>query len=145
MILTILRGVAAAIHGVYPDAEVSIDRVPQGLQPPCFYLETISARERAEHDRRFRLTVPVRVHYFPTNHDAPREECEAVAFRLLDALEFIEADGLRRGFAASYKVTQDEVLMLDVTYRAFYERTQTDTDMRELALGLATRDDKQEG
>ncbi len=67
MINQIINGIAIAIHGQFPDANIYLDMVEQDLIEPAFYIHNINVDQSNLIAGRTKQSMPFEVVYFPLN------------------------------------------------------------------------------
>ena len=114
MINDIITGIAVAIHAQFPDANIHIEPVEQGLVEPAFYIHSINVDQADLIAGRFRQSLPFEVVYFPLNGVTDINTTQAV---LLVALRRITLEnGKKLGGYNIKGQTIDDVLHAFVDY-----------------------------
>lgn len=93
------------------------ERIEQGFKEPCFFVLIIDGAQNREFNRRYMRTDSFDIHYFPDpNNPEKRRECEAVADRLYEELEYIQWEGsLYRAVGMKHQIVDDVLhFFLDV-------------------------------
>ncbi|PPQ49124.1 hypothetical protein C5G87_07040 [Paenibacillus peoriae] len=93
------------------------ERIEQGFKEPCFFVLLIDGSQARELDRRYMRTHSFDIHYFPDPDNLEkRRECEAVADRLYEELEYIQWKGsLYRVVGMKHQIVDDVLhFFLDV-------------------------------
>lgn len=117
MINNIVNGISDSIYKQYgQDKKIYTENVEQGFNEPCFFIAVLEAKQARYIGNRYKLTVPVNVHYFPSTK-AKKREMQDVAQVLHFALQRITlANGdMLNGFSLHWEVVED-VLHFFVTY-----------------------------
>nr|DAK32197.1 MAG TPA: tail completion protein [Caudoviricetes sp.] len=135
MINAIVEGISMALNAEFGDTyTIYAESVEQGLHEPCFFVACISPTKRIFLGRRYLATHQMCVQYFPDSKDGKREECNGVAERLFNCLEYIEAaENLTMGTKMHAEMV-DGVLNFFVNYDFFLRNSQETTSMGELSL-----------
>lgn len=133
MILMMLAAISRSLKEAFPGSAVYADKVPQGLNPPAFYIEALQAGRTQELGKRWRQTQMFDIHYFPEQED--RRTLYAVGEELFSALGLISLPdgGSLRGGSMQYEVV-DGVLHFIVQYTVFLRETVPKEPMEELYL-----------
>lgn len=138
MINKLTDGIVAAIHEEFGDEyEIYIENVEQGLTEPCFLITLASANMEPRLKDTYQFDLLFLIQYFPVSQEA-RRECGEVQLRLYQALEYIEADGLKRGEEMEGEIV-DEVLRFQVQYRLLLRRQQAGAYMESLKTRIDAR------
>lgn len=128
---SVVGGVVRAIRGVFPDYEVYVEEVEQGLCPPCF--SVICGEPFAERvvGRRFFRRFDVCVYFYPKDREI-YSGAGQIWDKLMPALELISVEGdLVRGEDLSTKIV-DGVMVFCVSYGAFVYEVNDAPAMGEL-------------
>lgn len=120
MTTDIIKGVAARIYEIEGGrATIYTGEVPQGYEPPCFFIEVLNATTELIVGRRYLETVNLNVSYFAPERDdgtVDHMNLEETGERLRCALEYIHAGGnLTRGTDIS-SAEGDGAIHVAVTY-----------------------------
>lgn len=116
MINKLTDGIVAAIHEEFGDEyEIYTENVEQGLTEPCFLITLANASMEQQLKDRYQLENLFLVQYFPASREV-RNECMSVQMRLYQALEYIEAEGLKCGTEMEGEIV-DDVLQFQVQYK----------------------------
>lgn len=128
----ILDGITLALRAAYPDAHIDANAVKQGLRPPAFIAQLVSAEVEAYPGQRYKRLPRFDVLYFP---EKGREECYSVADNLCTVLELIDLPGgdKLRGTDMSFEVT-DDVLHFLVSYNHFVYKQIDEVKMGTLKI-----------
>lgn len=135
MINAVVEGISMALNAEFGDTyTIYAESVEQGLHEPCFFVACISPTKKVFFDRRYLATHQMCIQYFPESRDRKREECNEVAERLFNCLEYIEAaENLTMGTKMHAEMV-DGVLNFFVNYDFFLRNSQETTSMGELSL-----------
>lgn len=116
MITKLTDGIISAIKAEFGDGhEVYQESIKQHLTEPCFLVTCVSSQNDLYLGSTYKKNNLFMVQYFPADKNEPRAECADVAERLFLCLEYINADGLKRGTAMDAEVV-DDVLHFQVNY-----------------------------
>lgn len=130
MINDILIALTAMIKAAYPEQEVYIDTVEQGLEEPCFFIRCIDVSQRdglvGQSEGIYRRSQPFEILYFP-DADQPTHELYNVAENLIMGLRHLDG---RNGTDLSYRIDEDVLQML-VNYDVSIRRTESDPELME--------------
>ena len=128
----ILDGITLALREAFPDAQITSDRVEQGLEEPAFIVLMVTSEQSELPSMRYRRTPQYDIIYFPKNG---REDCYSVADTLWGVLEVItlpNGDSVR-GSNISAEIT-DDVLHVLVNYAHNAYKVVEEVDMEELTF-----------
>lgn len=104
----IKNAIVNRLDSLNPEVPVYDERVEQGFQEPCFFVLQISSGQTKEVDRRYRRAMTFDVHYFPSDSLEKKTECQQVADKLYEHLEYVEWGGnLYRGQKLQHEVVDD--------------------------------------
>lgn len=136
MINDIVAAISNAIYAEYgQNKRIYTESIEQGFKEPCFFIAVLEAEQSRYIGNRYKLTVPVDVHYFPGTK-AKRREMQDVAQVLHFSLQRITlADGdMLNGYALHWEVVE-EVLHFFVTYKPIVRyASEPETAMGDLAV-----------
>ncbi|MFS8215552.1 DUF6838 family protein [Paenibacillus polymyxa] len=110
------------------------ERIEQGFHEPCFFVLIIDGAQNREFNRRYMRTDSFDIHYFPNSKNPEkRRECEAVADRLYEEMEYIQWEGsLYRAIGLKHQIVDDVLhFFLDVNVHLMRPK-QSETKMRTL-------------
>ena len=104
MLNEIIKGVSIALHRAF-GFEIFVNRIEQGLQPPCFFISILKPEESPLLGQRSMRRNPLDIQYFPSD-PSKYDEMYQAADRLMDCLAFVTLpDGdLLHGTNMSYEV-----------------------------------------
>lgn len=144
MINSIIEAVSVALNGEFGDGyEIHMEELKQGLEEPCFFIFCLNPTKDLFLGKRYFRTNQFCIHYFPATQEKQRE-CNSVAERMYQCLEYITLDGddrPLRGTNMKHEVV-DGVLSFFVHYDCFvYQATGRQESMEE----MATRTNIKEG
>lgn len=106
--------VHAAIKAAFPTIHISDEEIPQGLNPPRFFVRLLEPGHTRELGRRYKRRYPFVIRYFAV--DRRNDDMYDVAERLTEAVETIVLDGRPlTGQDARFQI-ENEVLYFWVTY-----------------------------
>ena len=128
----ILDGITLALREAFPDAQITSDRVEQGLEEPAFIVLMVTSEQSELPSMRYRRTPQYDIIYLPKNG---REDCYSVADTLWGVLEVItlpNGDSVR-GSNISAEIT-DDVLHVLVNYAHNAYKVVDEVDMEELTF-----------
>lgn len=139
MINDIIGGIAKALHAEFGSIPVWAEQQKQGFEEPCFYVYCTEPTSRVFLGKRYFKQHPLCVTYFPSRSNAQREECNDVAQRLFDCLEYIELeDGKIMGTNMKYAIS-DNVLVFTLNYDTFAYKVEQTEAMDELAQSITAK------
>lgn len=117
MIKEVIEAISRKLDEV-ADIPIYVDKIPQELQAPCFYIKLLRPTDNVFFDKRYYRTQLFNVHYFPSTED--NSELWDMSDKLMNALEYVELDGEPiRGTSMSSELV-DYVLHVSVNYNFFY-------------------------
>lgn len=119
MINSIISGISVSIFEEFGKGyEIYTEKIEQGLNEPCFLISSLSQSSKQFFSSRYKKDNLFSIQYFPST-DEIKAECNDVAERLNNCLEWINVDGdLIRGTNINSQMT-DDVLHASVTYNYF--------------------------
>ena len=133
MINKIIDGICTAINAEFGAIyEIYTENIEQGLKEPCFSILCLNPTIEQFLGKRYFRTNQFCIHYFPKSSER-RYECNQVAERLFECLEFITVNGdLKRGTSFHSEIS-DGVLSFFVNYDMFvYKHEETTEHMETL-------------
>lgn len=85
------------------------ERIEQGFHEPCFFVLLINGSQDRELGRRYMRVGNYDIHYFPDpDNPEKRRECEAVADRLYEEMEYIQFEGsMYRAVGMKHQIVDD--------------------------------------
>lgn len=121
MINAIIESISVALNGTFGDGcEIHMEELEQGLEEPCFFISCLAPSASLFFGKRYFRTNQFCIQYFPASSERQRE-CNDVAERLYECLEYITPDGDTspiRGTKMKHEVV-DGVLNFLVNYDLF--------------------------
>lgn len=142
MINAIIEAISVALNGEFGDSyEIHMEEIEQGLEEPCFFIFCLNPSNDLFLGKRYFRTNPFCIQYFPESSEKQRE-CNGVAERMYDCLEYITMDGDSepiRGTKMKHEVV-DNVLNFFVNYDCFVYKVEEQTAMGEMKLDTAVKE-----
>ena len=119
MVNDLLNAITMRLHSTFGDGyKYYLEDVKQGLSKPCFTIDTISSRKRSTSPILYDRTVLMVVYYFHDDKSELKEASYAVAERVSECLEYLPMLGkLLRGYDISWRLVEEDVIAIFVTYR----------------------------
>lgn len=117
----IMDAVTRKIFEVFGERyRIYTDDVEQELKEPCFFVSFLQPSEKPLLGRRCQRIYDMSIQYFPESRQ-PSRECNDVADRLMDSMEYIilKDGSMRRGKDRKCR-TEDGILTFLVTYDVFF-------------------------
>ena len=122
MLNDIINGISVAINAEFPDLQIYIDEIEQGMQTPCFLIFNLTNRETQKLNNRYLREHSFNVQYFPKSITKPTREAATVGTKLFDVLEYITVNGaLVRGTDRRHELVND-VLHFFVDYDVYIHK-----------------------
>lgn len=143
MINNIVDGICLAINAEFgDDFKIYTEKIEQGLDEPCFYVQRLNhGSDLFLHDRYMR-TNQFAIQYFPATEDA-QSECADVADRLFLCLDVVGLDdGSVRG-SQMESIIEDSVLTVTVNYNFFVDRQNAVNYMEDIEINGGVKDGKE--
>lgn len=141
MINDIVNGISNAIYEQYgQNKKIYTENIEQGFTEPCFFIAVLETTQARYIGNRYKLTVPVNVHYFPSTK-AKKREMQDVAQTLHYALQRITlADGdMLNGFKLHWEIVEN-VLHFFVTYMPIVKYDcEPETVMEDLTINSTVK------
>lgn len=142
MINDIVSGISNAIYEQYgQDKKIYTESIEQGFTEPCFFIAVLETTQARYIGNRYKLTVPVNVHYFPATN-AKKREMQDVAQTLYYALQritLVNGDMLN-GFKLHWEIVED-VLHFFVNYMPIVSyQMAAETVMEDLTVNTKAGD-----
>lgn len=141
MINQIIAGIAQALAGAIPNAEIYQEAVHQDFKEPCFFIQPLSVSEKDFIGGRRQITCPVTVIYFPGSPDAPCTEIASVGAKLFPTLSSITTDDLVLRGSDLHSETVDGVLHFFATYTLFLVPISDKVPMGELTQAAGVKEE----
>lgn len=142
MVNNIINGVSSCIYEHYGNGyRIYRENIEQGLKEPCFFIALVEAMQERIIGNRYKLTVALDVHYFPSDKEK-NKEMQTVAQQLhhiLQRITLLDGDMLN-GFNLRWETVED-VLHFFVTYKSivYYDMAE-DALMEDLFLESKTKE-----
>jgi hypothetical protein len=134
MINSIIEAISVALNDEFGDNyETHMEEIEQGLKEPCFFIACLNPTNDLFLGKRYFRTNQFCIQYFPESRQKQRE-CNDVACRLYDCLEYVTPDGDDKpimGTKMKYEIV-DGVLNFFVNYDCFVYKVEQYTAMEEL-------------
>ncbi|MGO4952026.1 phage tail terminator family protein [Paenibacillus sp. DRB1-1] len=127
------NGILKHLSTFQTGVKVYDERIEQGFSEPCFFVLLIDGSQNREFNRRYMRTDSFDVHYFPSDTPEKRRECEAVADRLYEEMEYIHWEGtMYRAVGMKHQIVDDVLhFFLDINVHLMKPKEQ-ETKMRTL-------------
>lgn len=135
MVNEMLSGISNQLYDTFgADYKYYVEDVEQKLSKPCFTIDSLTSTQRSRSRLLYDRTIPVVVHYFTSEKELTKKDCYEKAELIVEALEYVPFHGaLIRGEDISWKIVEDEVLQVFVTYKFITKKTTSnEDDMEEL-------------
>lgn len=141
MINDIVNGISNALYEQYgQDKKIYTENIEQGFSEPCFFIAVLETKQTRYIGNRYKLTIPINVHYFPATK-AKKREMQDVAQVLHFALQRITlANGdMLNGFSLHWEIVED-VLHFFVTYMPIVSyQMAAETVMEDLTINSTVK------
>lgn len=143
MINSIIEGIAVALNGEFGDEyKIYVEKERQDLKEPCFFVSCLNPTHTRILGRRFMRGNFFVLQYFPQNGQREKEECNEVAERLYDCLEWITVSGdLVMGAGMRYEIV-DGVLNFFVHYSFTVYRPRVDEVMGSIEITQSEKSER---
>lgn len=117
MVNSIINAVTKQLGTTFGDSyHYYVENIEQGLQKPCFTVDTIIPLQRSKSPVLYDRTMPMVVHYFSGSTTNVKKECYGIAEQAVECLEYLPfMNTIVRGEDISWRV-EDDVLQIFVTY-----------------------------
>ena len=116
MISEITDALSRRIAELFPDKEITLEKVEQGFHPGSFAIQPGQMSETKLLDNRYQHDYSFAVLYWPGSEEEPLAEINALQYTLIDGLEYLTiGDLILRGEHRSARVV-DDVLSVNVEY-----------------------------
>jgi len=120
MVNKIITGISQKIDEVFnsvnEDYTIYTENVEQDLKEPCFFIFSLKPDSTKLVGNRYKRNYSFDIHYLPKDLGNANNECNEVAEKLMDELEYITVDGsLVRGTEMSGE-TVDNVLHFFINF-----------------------------
>ena len=137
MINSIIEAISIALNKEFgDDYEIYMEEIKQDLKEPCFFVQCLNPDNNLFRDKRYFRTNPFCIQYFPKTVDEIQRECNDVAERMWQCLEYItiySEDNPLRGTDENYEVI-DGVLNFFVNYNLFLRKVEEETPMDDVSI-----------
>lgn len=121
----IIDGMVTAIREEFGDGVSIYDEdIPQGLDPPCFYVRDVGTSDEMVRGRMFLKSGTYAVHYWPSS-DEPRRECMDIRERLFHCLGMIDT-AFGKSLASDMSAVTEEFMTVTVAYNKYVIRPAPD-------------------
>lgn len=134
MINSIIEAISVALNKEFgDDYEIHMEEIKQGLVEPCFFINCLNPVNNRFIGKRYQMLSQFCIQYFPKS-DEKQRECNNVAERMCECLEYITMDGDTKpvsGSGMNYQVI-DGVLNFFVDYNFFTIRENEQTAMETM-------------
>lgn len=142
MINEIIEAISTSLSAEFPDEkyEFHMEEIRQDLKEPCFFIASLQPSRELFLGRRYEATNNFVIQYFPESRDCQRE-CNDVAERMTECLEYITTDGDEkpiRGTNMKHEVV-DGVLNFFVNYDLFLIKSEETVPMEDLSANTTAR------
>lgn len=136
MVNKIIDRIAFAIYNAFgEDYEIYTESMEQGLTEPCFSILCLKHDEKRLLKNRYRMDNLFCIHYFPRK-DNKNAECNDVAMRLFEILEYIDFEGMRiRGLKMEDEYI-DGILHFYVNYEFYTVKFREIDNMEEHSIEI---------
>lgn len=113
----IRKGIAAALHKAFPDAEIYTEEIKQDLNPPCFYIQVLEPEHNQALGKVYNRKCPVCIQYFSPEqkYQADCSEKDEALYLVLEYITLLDESLPINGIDMHSKV-EDGVLSFFVTY-----------------------------
>ena len=142
MINSIIEAISISLNEEFGDGyETHMEEIKQGLKEPCFFITCLNPTTELFLGKRYFRTNQFCIQYFPETNEKQRE-CNAVAERMLQCLEYITIYGEDKpimGTKMKYEVV-DGVLNFFVNYDCFIRKTEQQTPMESLQASTSVKE-----
>lgn len=142
MINSIIEAISVSLNGEFgDDYEIHMEEIKQGLKEPCFFIACLNPTNNLFIGKRYERNNQFCIQYFPQS-DEKQRECNGVAERMYDCLEYIKADGDTkpiRGSGMNHQVV-DGVLNFFVNYDFFTVKTEDNTAMETMTASTGVKE-----
>lgn len=142
MINSIIEAISVSLNGEFgDDYEIHMEEIKQGLKEPCFFIACLNPTNNLFMGKRYERTNQFCIQYFPKSDEVQRE-CNGVAERMYDCLEYITIDGdikPIRGSGMNHQVVNG-VLNFFVNYDFFTVKTEDNTPMETMTASTGVKE-----
>lgn len=148
MVKLITESISIMLNAAFGDEYTCyLEGVEQGLSEPCFFIQNIKAEKNLYFNRRYLCENKFCIQYFPASESEPKAECEEIAHRLYDVLEWLtfHDDGaMIKGKELHHEIS-DGVLSFYVDYDLFLLKVPDQTNMETLKVKQRSKEDQTDG
>lgn len=148
MVELIIESISIMLNAAFGDGYTFYqESVEQGLSEPCFFIQSIKAACNLFHDRRYYCENKLCIQYFPLSELEPKAECETVAFKLYEVMEWLtfHDDGTQVMGKELHHEIEDGVLSFFVDYDFFLLKVPEQTNMETLKVKQRSKEDQSNG
>lgn len=142
MINSIMEAISISLNEEFGDSyEIHMEAIKQGLKEPCFFISSLNPTRELFLGKRYFRTNQFCIQYFPET-DEKQRECNGVADRMYDCLEYITILGDDKpvmGTKMKYEVV-DGVLNFFVNYDCFVRKAERQTPMENLQASTSVKE-----
>lgn len=145
MINSIIEAISVSLNSEFGDEyEIHMEAIRQGLKEPCFFIACLNPTNSLFMGKRYECSNQFCIQYFPQSEEK-HWECNDVAERMYECLEYITTDGDTkpiRGSGMNHQVV-DGVLNFFVNYEFFVMKKKEQEDEMEnviLSMDVKERD-----
>lgn len=142
MINSIIEAISVSLNEEFgDDYEIHMEEIKQGLKEPCFFIACLNPTNNLFMGKRYERTNQFCIQYFPKSDEVQRE-CNGVAERMYECLEYITIEGDTkpiRGSAMKHEVI-DDVLNFFVNYDFFTVKTEDNTAMETMTASTGVKE-----
>ena len=109
-----------------------LEDVKQNMTKPCFTVDCVLPLQRSRNRYQYDRTIPIVVHYFSGDKETPKKDCYEKAELTVEALEYVPFGGaLIRGEDISWKMLEDDILQVFITYKFITNKVTSNEDKME--------------
>lgn len=138
MINAIISAISSTLNSTFGDRyKVHMEDIKQGLKEPCFFITCLAPKKDQLVGQRWLRKNQFCIQYFPETRRKIRE-CNEVAEKLLDCLEYITIPGEDRpirGTKMSYEVA-DDMLHFFINYDLTTKKIPETINMGDLSQNV---------
>lgn len=142
MINSIMEAISISLNEEFGDSyEIHMEAIKQGLKEPCFFISSLNPTMELFLGKRYFRTNQFCIQYFPET-DEKQRECNGVADRMYDCLEYITILGDDKpvmGTKMKHEVV-DGVLNFFVNYDCFVRKAERQTPMENLQASTSVKE-----
>ena len=139
----IIDAISVSLNEEFGDGyEIHMEEMQQDLEEPCFFISSLEPTSSLYSGKRRFRENQFCIQYFPET-DEKQRECNGIAERMLQCLEYIKAEGEdrpMRGTKMKYGVV-DGILNFFVSYNCFtYTLESQQPPMEEFETSTSTKE-----